>query len=107
VTRPLVPVRSDLARAFDEAMFNIYRQAKADVGYSATRFLGMLNEHKGIETARRLLPAMSDGFVALHQAERLDLTVEYLVLQEKWRPLFTDAELTMARTRLRDCGMSL
>ena len=110
--RPPTPVVSsvkdaNLAGAFDEAMFGVYRRAKDEVGYNANRFLRMLNEHKGIETARRLLPSMSDGFVALQQSKRLDLTVEYLVLQTKWRELFSEEELEMARARLLACGFTI
>jgi hypothetical protein len=97
-------VSSDLAHAFDEVMMQIYLTAKKDAGYNATRFLQMLNEHGGLETARRLLPHMSDGFTELWQRKRLDLTVEMLILQPRWHDLFSDGERDIARRRLRDCG---
>ena len=42
----------------------IYVRAK-QIGYTATRFHQMLTQHGGVETARRLLPKMSDGFTEL------------------------------------------
>ena len=97
-----VPAPPDLVAAFDQAMMRIYVQAK-QVGYTANRFHQMLTEHGGVETARRLLPQMSDGFTELWRRKRLDLTVEALVLQPRWESLFSANELDVARSRLRDC----
>ena len=85
----------------------IYLQAKKQAGYTATRFLQMLTDHGGVETVRRLLPQMSDGFSQLWQRNRLDLTVEYLILEQRWHDLFSDEERDLARRRLIDCGMKV
>ena len=79
---------------FNEAMLNIYRRAKAEAGYNATRFLNMVVEHGGLETARYLLHAatVSEGYTALWERKRLDLTVEAMILQPEWQALFSDAE---------------
>ena len=98
------PPPRDLVDAFDQAMTQIYVQAKQQADYTATRFHQMLTEHGGVETARRLLPQMSDGFTELWQRNRLDLTVEALVLQPRWASLFSGNELEMARGRLKECG---
>lgn len=102
----MAPTPADL-RAFDEAMHQIYVRAKSEVGYTASRFHQMLQEHGGVETAHRLLPDMSDGFAKLWEKKRLDLTVEFLVLEPRWHSLFTDAEREVARARLRDSGMEI
>ena len=88
---------------FTETMFNIYRSARDECDYNATRFLQMLNEHGGLETARILIHSerVSDGYVALWERQRLDLTVEALILREPWNQLFTEQELNIARNRLR------
>ena len=96
-----------LERDFEAEMRQIYNRAKNEVGYNAMRFLQIVQERRGVETARRLLPTMSDGFVALWERDRLDLTVEYLVLQPRWHELFSDDERCVARQRLRDCGMDV
>ena len=84
----------------------VYVRAK-QAGYVATRFYQMLIEHGGVETARRLLPQMSDGFTELWQRNRLDLTVEALVLQPRWASLFSENERRMARDRLKGCGWEI
>ena len=95
-----------LTRAFDDAMRKIYLDAK-NAGYNATRFLQMLGDHGGVETAHRLLPNMSDGFTELWKRNRLDLTVESLILKPEWQELFSESERDIARSRLRECGFDL
>lgn len=47
---------------------------------------------------------VSEGFTALWERGRLDLTVEAVVLTDPWRTLFSDSELETARKRLQDLG---
>lgn len=96
---------SDVSKAFDQAMFDIYRRADAEIGYRPTIFLDMLHKRGGIATAKQLINASkpSDGYTRLYEANRLDLTVEAVVVEnETWHPLFTGDELAKARRRLRD-----
>jgi len=86
-----------LKRDFDDEMLKIYTRARDECGYHATRFRQMLVEHRGVETARRLLPTMSDGYAELWRRKRLDLTVEALILREPWRALFSPMEQEVAR----------
>lgn len=98
-----------LQEQFDEAMFEIYRRAKAEANYNASRFLAMLEERGGLATARALIhaPRVSEGFEALWERKRLDLTVEAVILKDPWRQLFDESELEIARQRLRDLGYAL
>lgn len=92
---------------FDQAMFSIYERAKKEAGYNASIFLRMLTDNGGIQTARTLINASkpSDGYTALYEKGRLDLTVEVMVLEnENWHELFTPDELKRARTRLQQYG---
>jgi hypothetical protein len=43
---------SAVEQAFDQAMIGIYRAAKTDLGYNATRFLQMITDHGGVAAAR-------------------------------------------------------
>ena len=83
-------------------MVDLYKRAKAEAGYNAGYFLGMVSDIGGLETARYLLHASdpSDGYVALWELGRLDLTVEAAILSPRWYPLFTDGERAIARERL-------
>ncbi len=95
----------ELEKSFDVAMMDIYRRAKAEAGYNATRYFQMLTEHRGLETARILLhaQAVSEGYTALWERGRLDLTVEALVHDHpEYHPLFTDEERAIARRRLEE-----
>lgn len=95
-------VLADLNRRFDAAMFDIYERAGHEVAYWAARYLQLLKRRGGLESARYLLQAKqtSDGYARLRDAGRLDLTVEALVLQPEFEPLFSSEELAVAGDRL-------
>lgn len=97
---------NSLETEFDNGMREVYEKAKAECGYIATRYLRMVNEYGGLETARKLLSSdkIHDGLIKLWKCGRLDLTVEALVTKEKYRSLFTDVEIRIAEKRLRDLG---
>jgi hypothetical protein len=89
---------------FDLAMEDVYRRAKSEVNYNATRYFQMLAEHRGLETARILLhdEKVSEGYTALWERGRLDLTVEALIHDHpEYHPLFTSEELEIAKGRLQ------
>jgi len=92
-------------KRFDIKMWNIYRRAYHEANYNATRFLQMLEQHGGFETARLLIHSttVSDGYTALWERGRLDLTVEALIHDNPdYHPLFTDEELKIVRKRLTE-----
>lgn len=96
-----------LEASFNSAMMDLYYRARDEAHYNATRFLRMVGEQGGYQTALYLLHATStsDGFAALWERGRLDLTVEALILQRRWDDLFTDADRAIARERLRSYGI--
>jgi len=98
-------MNEQLKEEFHEAMEEIYRRAKSEADYNATRFHQMLADVGGLETARRLIPHMSEGFTKLWEKGRLDLTVEAMVWNTpKFYELFSPEELETCRKRLDDCG---
>lgn len=100
----LVAARSGvaIAREFDLAMRRIYDEATT-FGYRPGHFLRMLGKLGGLETARRLIRgSATSGFETLWEHGRLDLSVEALILDAQWQPLFTAEELAIARRRLKD-----
>lgn len=98
---PPMPVTGS-PEAFHGAMVDLYKRAKSEAGYNATYFLSMVSDMGGLETARYLLHTSepSDGYEALWERGRLDLTVEAAVLKPRWRGLFSEQELSTARDRL-------
>ena len=95
--------RADLESQFHPAVVSVYERAKSEASYNASQFIQMVSELGGFETARILLASsdVSDGFTALWEARRLDLTVEALVLGAQWTGLFTAEERHTAEDRLR------
>ncbi len=93
---------------FDGEMMDIYRRAKEECDYNATRYLQMLLDHGGLKTAKILInaPHVSDGYTALWERKRLDLTVEALILKSEWNDFFTDEEIAIAKKRLSDYGFN-
>jgi len=91
---------------FHKAMLEIHKRAKSEANYNATRFFQMVADQGGIDAARMLLHSstVSDGYTALWERGRLDLTVEHLVLQPRWESLFTEEERHIARSRLKEYG---
>ena len=83
-----------------------YDRGLSEAGYKASYFLSMLSQHGPLETAHKLLASrpISDGFRELWERERLDLTVEALVVEPKFSELFSENEIAVARRRLDQFG---
>lgn len=94
-----------LEREFHEEMINIYRKAKEECNYNATRFLQMVITHGGLEAAKRLLRGeIQYGLEQLWECKCLHLSMEALVLKPHFRRLFTEEEINLAKERLRNLG---
>jgi len=94
-----------IEQQFEAAMMSIYTRALEEANYRASVFLNMLNRHGGHETARRLIHSatISPGYTALWGRERLDLTMEAMIIENPiWHPLFTEEELNICAKRLRE-----
>jgi hypothetical protein len=96
-----------LSKEFEKAMYGIYEEAKVKYNYNGIRFLQMIREHGGLKVAKRIIndPSIKlDGFTELFLRggqEGLKLTVEALVLDSKWKTLFTDPERKIASDRMK------
>jgi hypothetical protein len=97
---------SDIERRFDAALMDSYRRTLRETGYEAKGFLAMFHGRGGLRTAQDLLhmDQVTDGYTAIWERDRLDLTIEALVLQPEWKELFNDEERAMARRRLEQYG---
>lgn len=95
----------NLEAKFHQEMVNIYHAA-ANLGYRPSYFLQMVTEHGGVAAAKRLLQAAQhqSGLTRLYELGRLDISAENLVLQDRWKTLFSEQERQKARERLRDYG---
>ena len=97
---------NELESSFHAAMLDIYRRALSEANYKASYFLQMVETYGGLSAARKLLATTrpSEGFTALWERGRLDLTVEATVLDPRFASLFSDDELDAARERLKQYG---
>jgi 5-methylcytosine-specific restriction enzyme A len=88
-----------------KALTDSYRRARREVGYWGKRFLQAVTKNGGLSTAQRMLRNKSrrtKGLDAMLEANRPDLTLESIITQDKFRSLFTEAELKIASTRLAE-----
>ena len=93
----------DFRAALQEAVNECRR-----IGYRPTGFMGMVTQSSAFEAVRALLAKRepSDGFTTLWEKNRLDLTVESIILKPEWRSYFTPEEHEIARTRLAEVNYS-
>lgn len=95
-----------LGQEFDTKMREIYQRALSECGYNASYFIRLVNDRGGVGTAKYLLSAddPQSGFNVLWELGRLDLTVEVQVAKRRFKPLFTEDEVRIARRRLDELG---
>jgi hypothetical protein len=86
----------------------IYRIAKKELGYNATRFLQFVSEKGGLQAAKTLISKDGEtyGFEVLWEHKRLDLFVEAHVLRLEYNDLFSDHEREICKERLKRLDIS-
>ena len=75
------------------------------LGAPRARFSRMLEDYGAVDATRRLIHRRdpSSTFTLLWEKQRLDLTVEAVIVTEhEWDPLFEDTDRDSARQRLKD-----
>lgn len=92
--------------AFHHKMIELYERAKTECHYNALRFHQMVQQHRGLATAKMLLASnhYSEGLTRLWELKRLDISMEATLIQEPWCTLFSPDELAIAKKRLKELG---
>jgi 5-methylcytosine-specific restriction protein A len=96
----------ELEASLEQELHGLYRRAGEEAGYWGKRFLGSLKRNGGLRTVRRMLRPQKAGRVDLGLSRLKEaglaeeLSVEAIVLQRRFRPLFTDLERAEAARRL-------
>ncbi len=95
-----------LSEQFQQTLLSTCQQAEAEVGVKLTRLIQNITKRGGVETVQELSRRghLSDGFDALEKAGRLDLSLEAVVIVEKFGQLFTDDEVNACYAALLDGG---
>jgi len=99
-------VTRQLESEFTARLQDAIGQSRA-LGYPPNRFEQMLAEHGAYALARKLVKSgeLQDGLKAMAKLNRMDLTMESIMLEAKFRPLFTSQELSAAKWRLDQVGV--
>jgi 5-methylcytosine-specific restriction enzyme A len=89
-----------------EDMIALHTRSGEELGYWPSYYLRAVRRHGGLAKAKEMLQprtaAQRAGLDRLLEEGRPDLSLEHLVLTDKYRPLFTDEELAEAKTRLEE-----
>ena len=98
------PPRKASKEDLDQELESLYRRTGEATGYWPNYFLRSVRDNGGLAVARKLLApgSVSSGFDKLIAARRADLSVEAVVLQERFSHLFTAPEREVARSRLEE-----
>jgi len=86
-----------------QAMLGLYERSKNEIDYRPTRFLQMVRRRGGLEAARRAITSRHamEGLSRLLENNRPDLSVEALVLSERFAVLFSPEEKATAERNLK------
>ncbi|MGD2198205.1 HNH endonuclease [Lysinibacillus fusiformis] len=98
-----VEENKQLQNELHKALLEAAKSAKS-IGYNPTKFNQMIANEGGYTVAKKLIHRTSTGFEKLWELNRLDLSTESVILQKKFKPLFTKEELETAKTRLSEFG---
>ena len=77
-------------------------EESAKLGHNPTRILGMLTSMDAVSVAKNLIMSgdIQTGLKKMVSIGRQELTIESLMLESKFAPLFTKQELDAAKWRL-------
>lgn len=94
-----------LERQLMEELLDSCAYMRKKLGYRPTRFQQMLAEYGAVLTAKKLLAkedmSKMTGLWELINNKKPELSMEYIVMQDKYRPLFSDEEIKVCIDRLR------
>ncbi|WP_313573975.1 phospholipase D family protein [Brevundimonas sp.] len=92
---------------FHGAMVALCQRIFSETTYTPHYFRQMLDKETGLLVAKKLMAkGVSDGFQSLFERGRLDLTVEAVVTDPEWSPLFDPSEVKRAGSVLKQAGYS-
>jgi hypothetical protein len=94
-------------RSFFGELLRLCDAWEREAEYVDSRWRQLVKKDGARDAVRQLLAKtrVSTAFARLEAAGKLELTVECLILQPEWRPLFTFEERDLARARLLDHGI--
>lgn len=89
-----------LRREFEDEVYSSIEECKK-IKYNPKSFLRMVDNHnRCFDACRTAIKEYTTGFSTLLLKGRLDLTIEYLVVKDKYQHLFTKREIEDCKKRL-------
>jgi hypothetical protein len=75
------------------------------LGYRPTALIKMIRTNHPVEVAKRLVVSgiVQDGYIRLKEMNRMDLTIESMMLEPESQSLFNSSELAAAKWRIENC----
>ena len=97
---------TDTEKKFSEEWLKRVEQAKGLEEYNSAKLLKDIQQYGGVSVARRALSrnGCSDNFEILKKNNRLDLSMEALVVKGEFGSLFEDDEVNQCLALLCECG---
>lgn len=84
-------------------------QAYADLDQSSSTLQSMISKYGSVGAVKQLINSttLSSGFEKLWKIDRLDLSLEYIILEPEWNDLFSANERRKAKLKLMQCSPKL
>lgn len=96
---------SDIEDKINKELAEVCARSKTEVDYTPSRFLEMMSRDGGIVAAKKVISCNNtDGFDRLWLENRLDLSVEAIVIKPEYSSLFTEDERQICLKRLCEAG---
>ena len=96
-----------LEKEFTKELFDNVAEMK-QYGYNPTIYMRMISENGAVNAAKKLVmqDVQSSGFATLIMINKLELSVEASVIKDKYKDLFTDAEVQNSIRKLKEANFS-
>lgn len=98
---------TSLEKEFTKELLDNVAEMK-QYGYNPTIYTRMISENGAVNAAKKLVvkDVQSSGFATLIMLRKLELSVEASVIKDKYKDLFTDAEIQNSIRKLKEANFS-
>lgn len=98
---------TSLEKEFTKELLDNVAEMK-QYGYNPTIYTRMISENGAVNAAKKLVvkDVQSSGFATLIMLRKLELSVEASVIKDKYKDLFTDAEIQNSIRKLKEENFS-
>lgn len=95
----MADVKIKLAMEYEEET-QVVLDTMKKLKYNHTIFKVSVRKLGAVATAHRFIPTLTKGYTDLLLVNRVDLSIEFMVVKEKYKELFTGEEIRICKERL-------